>query len=277
MTSGIFISYRRSDSKSDARSICQRLEKTFGKRKVFIDVDSIRPGKNFQSVLKDDLEKCNSMIVVIGPRWLELLRSSRPTDSETSHDYVHLEVASALERKLPVFPVLVHGATMPEAKDLPDELKPLAFQQALSVRHDSFPRDMLGLEQELRRSVSTRGTWKVAVIFGLFIISISLGAISYYVWRSPLPSANIYAKVGNFACFGGAEYPDSWRGEAPLCVSYGCNFGKMSEDACLALGTRKRSKTVIHGNTGTSRANECWLQDSCGDLRPHGEFTLFRM
>ena len=38
---------------------------------------------------------------------------------------------------------------MPEAKDLPDELKPLAFRQAYSVRHDSFPRDMLGLEQEL--------------------------------------------------------------------------------------------------------------------------------
>ena len=76
MTSGIFISYRRSDSKSDARSICQRLERTFGKGKVFIDVDSIRPGKNFQSVLKDDLEKCTGMVVVIGPRWLELLRSS---------------------------------------------------------------------------------------------------------------------------------------------------------------------------------------------------------
>ena len=75
MTGGIFISYRRSDSKSDARSICQRLEKAFGKGKVFIDVDLIRPGENFQSVLKNDLEKCNIMIVVIGPRWLELLRS----------------------------------------------------------------------------------------------------------------------------------------------------------------------------------------------------------
>src|ERR1700730_18667261 len=232
MTSGIFISYRRSDSKSDARSICQRLERTFGKGKVFIDVDTIRPGKNLQSVLKNDLEKCNSMIVVIGPRWLELLGSSGPADSETGHDYVRLEVTSALERKLPIFPVLVDGATMPEAKDLPDDLKPLAFRQAYSVRHDSFPRDMLGLEQELRRSVSTRGTWKVAVISGLFIIL--LGAISYYVWRSPLTSAKTYSKAGNFACFSEAEYPDSWRGQASLCAPYGCNFGKMSEDACLA-------------------------------------------
>jgi hypothetical protein len=275
MTSGIFISYRRLDSKSDARSICQRLEKTFGKRKVVIDVDSIRPGEDFQSVLKNDLEKCNVMVVVIGPRWLELMRHSGPTDSETSHDYVHLEVASALERKLAIFPVLVDGAAMPEAKDLPDVLKPLAFRQAFSVRHDSFPRDMRGLEQELRRFVSTRGTWKAAVISGLFIIS--LGAISYYIWRSPLTSAKTYTKFGNFACFGEAQYPDSWREEASFCVPYGCNFGKMSQEACLTLGARKRSKTVIHGNSGTTRANECWLQHSCGDLRSHGEFTLFRM
>jgi len=54
-------------------------------------------------------------------------------------------------------------------------------------------------------------------------------------------------------------------------------FGKLSREACLALGAKKQSKTIIHGNPGTSRANECWLQHSCVDLRPHGEFTMFRM
>jgi hypothetical protein len=281
MTSGIFISYRRSDSKSDARSICQRLERTFGKGKVFIDVDSIKPGEDFQSVLKNDLEKCNTMVVVIGPRWLELLRSSsRPADSETDGDYVYLEVASGLERKLPIFPVLVEGAAMPEAKDLPDYLKPLAYRQAFAVRHESFPRDMSALEQELRRFVPTRATslWKVAVIVGVLIASLgAAGAISYHFWWSPPISATAYSKAGYFACFGGAEYPDSWRGEAPLCMAYGCLFGKMSEAACLDLAAKKRSKTVIHGYKGTSRANECWLQDSCGNLQPHNEFTLFKM
>jgi hypothetical protein len=243
---------------------------------VFIDVDSIRPGENFQSVLKNDLEKCYIMVVVIGPRWLELLRSFRPADSETSPDYVRLEVASALERKLPVFPVLVDGATMPEAKDLPDDLKPLAFQQALSIRHDSFSRDMWGLEQELRRSVPKRWIWKVAaVVSGLLIIS--SGAISFYIWRSPVASETAYSRVGNFACFAEAEFPDSWRKEAPLCTPYGCNFGKLSRDACLALAATKGSKTVIHGNAGTSRTNECWLQHSCGNLQPHHEFTMFKM
>src|SRR5262249_10130565 len=139
MTSGIFISYRRSDSKSEARSICQRLERTFGRRKEFIDVDSIRPGEDFQSGLKNDLKKCNIMVVVIGPRWLELLKSSKPTESEAWDDYVRLEVASALDHNLRIFPVLVDGATMPDPKALPDDLKPLAFRQAFSIRHDSFP------------------------------------------------------------------------------------------------------------------------------------------
>jgi hypothetical protein len=272
MTGGIFISYRRSDAKSDARSICQRLERTFGKGRVFIDVDSIKPGENFQSVLNNDLDKCQAMVVVIGPRWLDLLKSSGPGDSETSHDYVSLEIASALERKLPIFPVLVDGATIPDAKDLPDNLKPLALRQALSIRHDSFPRDMSGLEQELRPSISTRDNRKVAAISGLSVLL--LGAIACYVWWS---SATTYSKVGNFACFNEAAYPDSWREEATLCTAYGCNFGKMSQPACLTLGASKRSRTVIHGNTSTTRANECWLQNSCVDLRSHGEFTLFKM
>ena len=275
MTSGIFISYRRSDSKSEARSICQLLERTFGKGKVFIDVDSIRPGEDFQSVLKEDLAKCNVMLVVIGPRWLELLRSGPAGSEIVIDDYVRLEIASALERKLPIFPVLVDGAPMPDAKNMPDDLKSLAFRQAFSVRHDSFPRDMSGLEQELRRFVPARAIWKVAVIAGL--LAISLGAMSYFVWWPLLQSAKSYARFGNFACFAEAQYPESWREGASFCTSYGCSFGKLSRDACLTLGARKGSKTVIHGNAGTSRADECWLQHSCGDLRSHGEFTMFRM
>jgi hypothetical protein len=93
---------------------------------------------------------------------------------------------------------------------------------------------------------------------------------------APSAALKVYAKSGSFACFDKADYPNSWRQEASMCVTYGCNFGKMSQDACLALALKKGSKTVIHGNTGTSRANECWLQHSCGDLRPHSEFSLFR-
>jgi hypothetical protein len=117
MTSGIFISYRRLDSKSDARSICQRLEKTFGKRKVFIDVDSIRPGEDFQSVLKNDLEKCNVMVVVIGPRWLDC---NNTTSIAVSHDYSPAIIWDGMAR-----------FTMAELKDS-FRIEPSAFLSASS-------------------------------------------------------------------------------------------------------------------------------------------------
>jgi hypothetical protein len=93
---------------------------------------------------------------------------------------------------------------------------------------------------------------------------------------APSAALTVYAKSGSFACFNKADYPSSWRNEASLCAPYGCNFGKMSQEACLALAIKKQAKTVIHGNPGTTRANECWLQQSCGDLRAHNEFTFFK-
>ncbi len=63
----------------------------------------------------------------------------------------------------------------------------------------------------------------------------------------------------------------SWRSEA-ICVDYGCNFGKLSLENCLALGVKKDAREVIHGNAEGGRSNECWLQHSCADLRPNGDF-----
>ena len=84
-----------------------------------------------------------------------------------------------------------------------------------------------------------------------------------------------YSKRGSYACFGKAVFPSGWRKEA-YCVHFGCNFGVLNRQDCLALGAKKGSKTVIHGKTGGGRSNECWLQHSCGDLRRHGDFSLFR-
>ena len=133
---------------------------------------------------------------------------------------------------------------------------------------------MAGLEQELSRFLPARSLWKAAAIAGLGVVA--AGAIGFSIWWWLQPSAKSYARFGNFACFAEAQYPDEWREEAS-CMPYGCNFGKLPRDTCLTLGARKGSKTVIHGNPNTSRTDECWLQHTCGDLRSHGEFTLFRM
>jgi hypothetical protein len=84
-----------------------------------------------------------------------------------------------------------------------------------------------------------------------------------------------YTPRAGYACYGGADYPPAWRGEAS-CRSFGCFFGRFSLDACLALGAQKGAREVHHGNPGGGRANECWLLNSCADLRPNSDFVVYR-
>lgn len=91
----------------------------------------------------------------------------------------------------------------------------------------------------------------------------------------PPPPPGGYREGGNFACYGGASFPESWRSQA-RCVGFGCQFARMDRDSCLQLGARMGAALVIHGNPWGGRADECWLQNSCADMRPNGDFTIFR-
>jgi hypothetical protein len=91
----------------------------------------------------------------------------------------------------------------------------------------------------------------------------------------PPPPVASYSSVGAVACFGGADYPPDWANEA-ICGAWGCNFGALPLQSCLVVATQKGALLVIHGNEGGARSNECWLQSSCAELRPHESFTAYR-
>lgn len=58
-------------------------------------------------------------------------------------DFVRIEVQSALDKGIPVIPVLVQQAKMPTEVELPEVLKALAYHNGISVRPDpDFHRDM---------------------------------------------------------------------------------------------------------------------------------------
>lgn len=133
----IFISYRRDDSRKDAGRIYDRLVEAFGKPNVFKDVDSIPMGRDFRGVLREAVAQCDVQLVIIGKSWLNITddRGSRRLDNPG--DFVRIEVESALQRDgCLVVPVLVDGASMPRADDLPPELRELAFKNAVIVRDD---------------------------------------------------------------------------------------------------------------------------------------------
>src|SRR5688572_14604229 len=123
----IFISYRRDDSIDAAGRLYDRLSDHFGKDNVFLDVDAIPVGVDFRRHLQDAVGECDVLLAVIGHAWLDARRADGSRRLDDPADFVRIEIRTALERGIPVIPVLVGRATMPAGRDLPAALQALAY------------------------------------------------------------------------------------------------------------------------------------------------------
>jgi hypothetical protein len=138
---GVFISYRREDVPGQAGRLYDRLSQRFGESRVFMDVDSIDIGVDFVAVLEAAVVSCEVMLVLIGPRWAPAPDVGGKSRLDDPYDYVRVEVETALERGVRVVPVLVQGASLPLAQQLPESVRPLVRRQALDLRDASFQSD----------------------------------------------------------------------------------------------------------------------------------------
>lgn len=126
----IAISYRREDSSLATGRLFDRLQAEFGRRNVFMDFDSVPFGVDFRDKTKHALERARVVIAVVGPNWVGRRDSGkRRIDDPT--DFVRMEISAALQRGIPVIPVLLDNTIMPSVEDLPEELRPFAFRNAL--------------------------------------------------------------------------------------------------------------------------------------------------
>jgi TIR domain len=145
----VFISYRREDSEGQARALFQELAARLGKDAVFMDVDSIGLGRDFRTVLQERLASCDVMLALIGRDWLEGKDKSGRRRIENAGDFVRLEIAAALKRNIPVTPVLLHGAQMPAAEQLPEDLSDLAYRNGFELSHNRWESDVHELMKRL--------------------------------------------------------------------------------------------------------------------------------
>lgn len=133
---GIFISYRRSDGSGYAHALQAQLERRLGPDKLFIDVDSIKPGQDFVEEIEKALDSSSVLLVLIGKRWFQPERLQDP------QDFVRLEIILALKKGKQIIPVLLEGSTMPKLEDLPDPLRPLTRRQAFEISDLRFNSDI---------------------------------------------------------------------------------------------------------------------------------------
>jgi hypothetical protein len=158
MPQKIFISYRREDAGANALGISQYLEKEFGRKNVFIDVD-MRAGAKFPAVLEERLAECKVMLVLIGPEWLNSRSEDGQRRIDLPDDWVRLEIAQALKRDITVIPVRVNGAMLPLRERLPEDIRGLLDHQAVSLTLAGFRHEMSGLVRDIR-AIPSPPSWR---------------------------------------------------------------------------------------------------------------------
>jgi hypothetical protein len=150
MAAKVFISYRRADSAGYSGRVMDRLDRELGRDLVFMDVDAIPLGTNFSKVLHEEVAKCGVLLAVIGPNWLDARDEHGNRRLDNPNDFVRIEIAAALQRSIPVIPLLLDGARIPKADELPEDLKELALRNGMEIRHASFQDDMNRLIRGLK-------------------------------------------------------------------------------------------------------------------------------
>jgi ankyrin repeat protein len=171
--STVFISYRRDDTAGSAGRVYDRLVDRLGRELVYRDVDSGQPGEDFVETIGRKVRECDVLLALIGPDWLRAVDESGGWRLAKADDLVRLEIATALDRGIRVIPVLLDGAKMPRAGDLPSSLAKLAHRNAVDIRDTHFDQDVAQLLDDLashsvlRRLVRPfvrHGKWGVAAL-----------------------------------------------------------------------------------------------------------------
>lgn len=182
--SSVFISYRRADAQGWAGRLGADLAAAFGDVARFLDLASIPPGADFLLEIERSLADACAVLVLIGPRWLDLRDEQGRRRLDDPDDFVAAEIAKALSLGVPVIPVLLGGAAMPAAADLPEPLQTLCRHNGFEfsdVRWE-FDRDRLFAAIEaatpLRRRAVASPAAGVSVGAGLELRDAEIGRVT---------------------------------------------------------------------------------------------------
>jgi len=209
--SGIFISYRRQDSQGSAGRLADTLKAQFAHNQIFRDIETIEPGVDFVEAIERALGSCVVLLAVIGPRWLSATDKNGRRRLDDTNDYTRVEIAAALQRKVRVIPVLVDGAAMPDAEELPDDLKTLARRQASELSDKRWDFDVRQLVQTIEKipGIEKRSEAQLG----------AASASAANVTPAPSSKAGLWAGVAALVIIGIALAAWLGRGEEAAIVS----------------------------------------------------------
>ena len=171
----IFLSYRRDDTADDARRIHDRLAERFGEEGVFLDVEDIPLGEDFVDAITDALADSAYVLIAIGPRWLLVTDEQGRRRLDDPEDMVRYEIRTALDGRKRIVPMIIGGAKMPKAGELPEDIAPLVRRNGIEIRPEpDFDMDVDDLMKGLQPGRIVAG--RVPTVFRVGLVARNLGA-----------------------------------------------------------------------------------------------------
>jgi len=159
----IFLSYRRADSQVSAGRMAQFLDAIPAVDAVFLDLDGIAPGENFETKIQDTLTQVSHVFLLIGTQWGGAIGPSGRMRIFDDDDMVRRETRLALASKAKVVPILLDEARMPHPGDIPADVRALPSINAFALRTAHFDHDMDELLDALLGHKQGRGSrWREA-------------------------------------------------------------------------------------------------------------------
>jgi Predicted solute binding protein len=142
-----------------------------------MDVDSIEPGRDFRQVLNEKLASCDMMLVIIGKGWLSATNPAGKRRLDDPRDFVRQEVAAALKRNISVTPVLVQGASIPSAEELPEDLQDLTYRNSFELGHNRWESDVNEMIRRLGLTKSRVLYWIGASAVALLLLAVAVSGL----------------------------------------------------------------------------------------------------
>jgi hypothetical protein len=188
----ILISYRRADSKEIAGRIHKELVERYGKKSVYIDIDSIQVSADYRVHITQALERALVMVTVMGKDWAGP-RAEGKARIFDADDPVRAEVETAFTNRRPVLPVLVNDAGMPLEADLPESLAPLPYLNAVMLRSgDEFSSGM----ERLFRGIDQLNAQFWTMFTSLYLVlPFALILLSQYLILFKIDTKPIYLRL----------------------------------------------------------------------------------
>ena len=125
------------------------LSRRYTEEHVFRDVE-IPPGADFGEYITGLVDKCNVVLAIIGPRWLDARDREGERRIDDPQDWVRLEIERALARDgVEVIPALVDGARLPPREELLPSLLGLRRRNAFELSDSRWDYDLDQLGKHL--------------------------------------------------------------------------------------------------------------------------------